>query len=282
MQSRLFLLVLLMTWMLVPTTLAPAAEDTGTAENIKPACCRQESVDVAQLHKNADNFYSQFRPNEAAAELRKILQIDSQNYEALVKLARAHIDIGDQIAETGTTWKERRMKEYAVAEDYARKAVKANPNSTWSHFYVAAALGNVAVLSPVARQVELAEEIRKAIERSLALDERNGFAYHAYGVWHRKMAEIGRMSRMLASVVYGRRLPQGSVDKSIDFLKRAMTLNASVIITRLELARSFVAAEDWGAARAMLKTIPPLPVQFSDDAKHKKFAQALLDEIKDR
>ena len=209
MSSRATHLTLWLVILLAVAAMPAAADDTPLAENPKPACCRSEGSEVAQLHKKADQLYNQFKAQEAAAEWRKILQIDSQNFEALVKLARAQIDIGDQIPESGANWKERRMQEYGMAEEYARKAVKANSNSTWGHFYVAAALGNVAVLSPVARQVELAEEIRRSIERSLALDERNGFAYHAYGVWHRKMAEIGRMSRMLASVVYGRRLPKG-------------------------------------------------------------------------
>jgi hypothetical protein len=64
-------------------------------------CCRQEVADIAQLHKSADRLYSQFKPREAVAELLKILHADSNNFEALVKLARAHIDIGDLLPENG-------------------------------------------------------------------------------------------------------------------------------------------------------------------------------------
>lgn len=277
MSSRTAKLIFGLITMLSLAALPATAKETTSSDTSRSACCRQDSGEVAQLHKNAEQFYNQFKAQETATELRKVLQIDSHNFEALVKLARAHIDIGDQIPESGANWKERRLKEYGVAEDYARRAVKVDPNSTWGHFYVAASLGNIAMLSPVARQVELAEEIRRSIERSLALDERNGFAYHAYGVWHRKMAEIGRTSRILASVFYGRQLPTGSVERSIDYFKRAISINNNVIITRLELARSYIAAEEWNSARALLKTIPPLPNQFSDDEKHKKLALSLLD-----
>jgi hypothetical protein len=160
--------------------------------------------------------------------------------------------------------------------------VKIDPNSTWGHFFLAASLGHVAVLSPVARQVELAGEIRAAIEKSLALDARNGFAYHAYGVWHRKMSEIGKMSRVFASVLYGRSLPEGSMDQSVEYLEKAVALNPKVIISRLELANSYIAVEDFPAARAMLSSIRNLPIQFSDDAKHKQKAEELLEEIKNR
>jgi hypothetical protein len=40
--------------------------------------------------------------------------------------------------------------------------------------------------------------------------------------------------------------------------------------------------EDFPAARTMLSSIRNLPVQFSDDAKHKERAQELLEEVASR
>ena len=168
--------------------------DVTTAPELQ-SCCRNDGADIARLHKIAERLYTQFKPKEAVAELQKIIRLDGRNFEALVKLARAHIDIGDQIPEDGPDSKDRKIKEYAVAEDYARKAVKVDSHSTWGHFWVAAAAGNIAMVSPVSKQVELAGEIRDQVEKAIALDPNNGSAYHIYGLWHRKMAEIGRASR---------------------------------------------------------------------------------------
>jgi len=247
----------------------------------REGCCR-DGAEIARLHQSADRLYAQFKPREAAAELQKILSMDPRNFEALIKMARAHVDLGDLIPEDGSGWKERRIKEYAAAEDYARKAVRVDAKSTWGHFWIAASLGSMAMISPVSRQIELAGEIRDAVERSLALDPQNGLAYHVYGVWHRKVAEIGRTQRLLAAVVYSRSLPQGSLEKSVEFLKRAVALNPTTIISRLELARSYIAKEEWAPARVMLQSIGDLSIQFSDDAKNKQKAQQLLEEIKDR
>jgi tetratricopeptide (TPR) repeat protein len=197
-------------------------------------------------------------------------------------MSRAYIDIGDMIPEEVADWKERKMKEYAVAEEYARRAIQVDPASTWSHFWLAAALGNVAMLSPVARQLELASEIRAHIEKSIALDGSNGLAYHAFGVWHRKVAEIGGASRALVSVIYRQSVPAGSLEKSVEYLKKAVELHPGVIVSRLELARSYVAREEWEPARALLRSIPDLPIQFSDDNKHKQQAAKLLAEIRGR
>jgi tetratricopeptide (TPR) repeat protein len=226
-------------WTLIIILASPGSaaqvDEPVSPPDAETACpqCRNDSVEIAQLHKTADRLYAQFKPKEAANELLKILRADPQNFEALIKLSRAYIDLGDMIPESAPDWKERRLKDYQTAEDYARRAIKANPNSTWGHFYLGASLGLTAVVSPIARQVELAEEIRLALEKSLALDANNGFAYHAYGVWHRKIAEIGKMSRVFASVLYGRSLPQGSMEKSVEYLKKAIALNPTVIVSRL-------------------------------------------------
>jgi tetratricopeptide (TPR) repeat protein len=275
-------------WTLIIILASPGSaaqvDEPVSPPDAETACpqCRNDSVEIAQLHKTADRLYAQFKPKEAANELLKILRADPQNFEALIKLSRAYIDLGDMIPESAPDWKERRLKDYQTAEDYARRAIKANPNSTWGHFYLGASLGLTAVVSPIARQVELAEEIRLALEKSLALDANNGFAYHAYGVWHRKIAEIGKMSRVFASVLYGRSLPQGSMEKSVEYLKKAIALNPTVIVRRLEFANTYMAMEDFPAARTMLSSIRSLPVKFSDDAKHKQKAQELLEEVASR
>lgn len=72
------------------------------------------------------------------------------------------------------------------------------------------------------------------------------------------------------------------MEKSIEYLKKAVALNPAVIASRLELARTYVAVENWPSARSFLTSIERLPIQFSDDPKHKQKAEQLLKEIEDR
>jgi tetratricopeptide (TPR) repeat protein len=174
------------------------------------------------------------------------------------------------------------LKQYETAERYARRAVKADPNLTWGYFYVAASLGSIVTISPVAKQIDLAGEVRGFVEKALEIDPQNGFAYHLYGVWHRKMAEIGKMQRVLASVFIGHSPPHGSLEKSIEYLKKAVSLNPTIIVSRLELARSYITVENWPLARNLLVSVRDLPIQFSDDPIHRQKAEQLLEEIKER
>jgi len=65
-------------------------------------------------------------------------------------------------------------------------------------------------------------------------------------------------------------------------LRKAVALDPTVIASRLELAKSYVAVENWTLARKFLVSVRGLPIQFSDDAKHKQKAEQLLEEIKER
>jgi tetratricopeptide (TPR) repeat protein len=246
--------------------------------------CRHCGKDgeTTQRLKRADALYASFKPGEALKELLRVLTLNPQHHEALVKTARAYIDVGDLVSDSGADWQEQRLKYYRIAEGYARKAVTVDAHSTWSHFYIAASLGKIALLSPVATQIDLSKEIRESIERALALEPRNGFAYHVYGMWQRRMAEIGQMSRVLASLVLQRTIPQGSMEKSEEYFQKAISLNPTVIAHRLEMAKTSIALAKWQQARVQLKSALELPVQFSDDPLHKQEAQQLLQELKDR
>src|SRR5512147_1310356 len=177
----------------------PFETGAASAEDGRTPCCKSENPDSAQLLRNSEQLYAQFKPKEAAVELLKILQLNPRDFEATTKLSRAYLDIGDMIPESASDWREKRMKEYRKAEEYARQAINLNPNSTWGHFYVAASLGSIALVSSISNQIDLAGEIRSALDKAIALDPNNGLAYHVYGIWHRKMAEIGKASRLVAS-----------------------------------------------------------------------------------
>jgi tetratricopeptide (TPR) repeat protein len=244
--------------------------------------CLNDGSEVAQLLLQSDALYVAFKPKEALKALLRVLELEPNHQEALAKAARVYIEFGDIIAETEPGWQEKRFQQYRVAEDYARKAVKADSNNTWGHFYLAASLGKIAAHSSVSKQIDLADEIRSAVEKSIACDPQNGFAYHVYGMWHRRMAEVGKTSRFLASAFLGRSVPQGNLKSSVEYFQKAIGLNPTVISHHLELGKTYIAMGKWDLARAALKSSLVQPVQFSDDPKHKKEAEELLREIKDR
>jgi tetratricopeptide (TPR) repeat protein len=244
--------------------------------------CVNDGSEISQLLQQADALYIAFKTEEALKALSRVLQLDPNNYEALSKTARGYIDLGDMIPETEANWQEKRVKQYATAEEFARRAVRVDPKATWGHFYVAAALGKTASHSSVSKQIDLAGEMRSELDKAIEADPQNGFAYHVYAMWHRRMAEVGGMSRFLASAFLSRTVPQGSLNSALEYHKKALALNPTVISHHLELGKTYIAMGKFDLARDELKSSLTFPIQFSDDANHKKEAEKLLREIGDR
>ena len=266
------------------TLVADARGQAAQREMGRIGCprCRNDGSEVSRLLQQADELYTGFKTKAALKALLRVLELDPDNPEALSKIARVYVDFGDNIPETESNWQDKRLQQYRIAEDYARKAVKVDPNGTWGHFYVATSLGKMAVHSSVSQQIDLAEEIRTEVEKAIACDPQNGFAYHVYGVWHRRMAEIGKTSRLLASALLWRSIPKGSMETSVEYLKKAISLNSTVISHHLELAKTYISLGKWELPRASLKSSLAQPVQFSDDPVNKKEAEQLLHEVSGR
>jgi tetratricopeptide (TPR) repeat protein len=273
--------VLLIVFLCALSTAGVRAEQPSMGRLGCPHCINDGS-EVSQLLQQSDALYVAFKPKEAIKPLLRVLELEPNNQEALAKAARVYIEFGDIIAETEPGWQEKRLQQYRSAEDYARKAVKADPNNTWGHFYVAASLGKMAALSSVSKQIDLADEIRSAVEKAIACDPQNGFAYHVYGLWHRRMAQVGQTSRFVASAFLGRSVPIGNLTTSVEYFQKAIGLNPKIISHHLELGKTYIAMGKWDLARASLKSSLVQPVQFSDDPIHKKEAEKLLREINDR
>jgi tetratricopeptide (TPR) repeat protein len=96
------------------------------------------------------------------------------------------------------------------------------------------------------------------------------------------LAEIGSGSRLLASAFLWRSIPQGDLNKSVEYHKKALALNPTVVSHHLEMGKTYIDLGKWDLARASLQSALKYPIQFSDDANNKKEAGRLLQEIKDR
>ncbi len=280
MRAR-FLFSLILSVVLAEVSLVSAHAEVPQEGRVGCPHCKNDGTPISQKLQKADELYAAFNSKGALKELQSVLQMDPQNHEALSKTSRVYVDFGDMIQESGQDWQAKKLTQYRIAEDYARKAIKADPNSTWGYFYTAVSLAKIASLSPVSKQIDLSEAIRDAVEKAIALDPKNAYAYAVYGIWHRRMAEIGQMKRVFASLVW-HSLPQGSLEKSVEYLKKSISLDPTIILSYLELGRSYIDTDQWEPARRSLKTALDLPVQFSDDAANKKAAKQLLEEIKDR
>lgn len=235
--------------------------------------------EVGEAIARAAVLYRQFKSREALAELNMALALAPKDPEVLIWIARTSIDVGDLIPETAPDWEKNRIERYRAAERHARAAAEIQPGSTWPHFFLAVALAKLAEFSGIKEQIAMAKEIRTEVDKAIAFDPDNGFAYHVLGVWHRRLAEINKAKRLLAQLFLLKSVPAGRLKDSVRYLAKAIEYNPGIITHHLELAKTYQALGKTELARKHLTTVDKLPARFSDDGIHKRNAKKLLQDI---
>jgi tetratricopeptide (TPR) repeat protein len=221
--------------------------------------------------KKGDELFAQKKDAEALEAYLAAFQADPNNYEAAWKACRSMIDNGD-LANVKTKEGEAKQKKlYKDSEVYGRKAATLNPNDTWGHFWLSAALGKYALLLGKKEQIAMSREIKAEIEKAIQLDAANDLAYHALGRWHRKIAEIGGATRLFGSILFGS-IPKGSFEEAAQALQKAAELKPDYLNHHIELARTYMAMDKYKDAVVEYQKVIDMPGSTSKDPDYKKEA----------
>jgi len=237
------------------------------------------SQTAAEFIKAGDEYYAKWEDQKALDEYLKALQSEPNNYEALWKAARGYVDVGDLVSGKGKEADNKRFDLYLKAEKCAEKAVGLNPNDTWGHFFLSAALGKKVLLLGKKEQIDVSKKVKAEIDKAIELDPNNDLAYHALGRWHRRMAEIGGAKRAIGSLLYGS-IPKGSFEESEKWLKKAVELKPDYVNHHLELGRTYLAMSKKDLATVEFKKCLELPESSSKDKSLKEEAREELEKLK--
>ncbi len=234
---------------------------------------------AADFIRQGDEYYTQFKDAQALEEYLKAAQAEPGNYEALWKTARAYYDVADQMTPADSKAADEQRKIYSQSMSYARQAIKADSNGTWGHFFLSAAWGRFVLTQGKKEQVNASKQIRAEIDKAIAADPNNDVAYHALGLWQRRMAEIGGAQRFFGGMLYGS-IPKGSYEEAVKDLQKAIELNPNYTNHHLELGRTYLDQKKYDLAKQEFEKVLDLPITTSRCPKYKEEAKAELDALK--
>jgi len=199
------------------------------------------------------------------------LQADSTDHVAAWNLARVLIDIGNRQQD-----KKQRKATYEEAVRYARQAVRHGADDTWSHHYLAAAVGKLALTVGGKRKIELSKEVRDEAQEALRLDPDNDKSHHILGRWNREVAHLSPFLKIAAKIVYGG-VPKGASDENaVHHFQEAIRINPKHINHHLELGKTWMAMRKYQRAIEEFKICLELPESDPSDPLYKDEARRLI------
>jgi tetratricopeptide (TPR) repeat protein len=227
---------------------------------------------VLENIEKGDEAFNAFDNSEALKCYQTAVDEDSVNCEALWKLARAYVDVGE------VSEKDIMESYYVKAETYARKAIAVCPDNSNAHLELAVAVGRVALMSGPKKKVNLSKEVKAEAENALELNPENDIAHHVLARWHREVTHLSGIEKVIVKVVYGG-LPHASDEEAVEHFKKAIEINPDYINHHLELGITYQMMDKWQEAKAEYEQIAQLPQKDSQDPEHKIEAEKRLKEV---
>lgn len=212
--------------------------------------------------------------NAAAAlqHYEAALSADPNDYGALTKAAYEAVELGEFDPNA-----EHRTGLYRSAEEYARRAVAANPRDAEGHFQLAQALGRKALTMGVRDRVKLASEIRDEALAALALDPRHSGAMHVMGLWNAEVMRLNGFSRAFARHFLGGKVfDAANWEDAQRYLEQSVANDSLRIVHRLDLAAVYVDRDQRAKAIEQYDWIVRAPVTDYNDPTYKTEAMRRL------
>ena len=224
--------------------------------------------------QQGDEAYGKFDNTAALEAYQKAVELDPNNYDALWKLSRAYVDVGEKLKD-----KNQRKQYYKRAEEYARKAIEINPNGAKGHLYLSIALGRVALDASPKERIRMSKEIKAEVDKALALDPNDDIAWHVLARWHRKLSTLSWIEKKFANIFLGGVPKEASIEKAVEAFQKAIELNPDHINHHLQLAITYEKMGEKDKAIAEYKKVLELPVKDADDPEHKQYAKERLEDL---
>jgi len=220
----------------------------------------------------ADSAFVRMDYVTALDSYRQALSVTPASAEALWKIARIHV-IRSEATASGVD--ETMLRE---AEQFARRAVRADPRCAAARTWLAGTIGFLALSAPVGEQVRMSREIMAQTDTALALDPSDDVVYSIRGSFYHALGSVGWLKKNLATLFLGS-VPAGGYEESEASLKKAIELGPGVMRHRYELAILYI---DWGRkdeAAEVLRKASTMPVLVASDVPRLKRIQTLLQEL---
>ena len=184
-----------------------------------------------ELLDSGDVSYAEFTNAIALDWYRRAYLKCPENYEAIMKMTRAYIDVGQGAAIA------KPESLFITGLRFADTLRQRYPDSGQAYFLTSVASGNLCFIRKGARRIKLVRMVEHNANKAIELAPDFAPAYVVLGIYYREIAIANPILKILARLLLGG-IPDGTLKDSEHTLQKALELSPNNIFGLLELSRT--------------------------------------------
>ena len=187
---------------------------------------------TGQDFKDIDIKLTNLEFDKAQAPLEQLHNKYPQNTDVLLRLSITHHYLSE------SAMKKNLDKDNALrAFEYALKAFNIEPDNPDILKWYVITLGKTVEEDTIRNQIEQSKNIKNIALKVINLLPDDEFCYSIMGQWHYKLADLGRASRRIASILFSEP-PKGSFEEAQYFFEKSLERNSDYIGTYYWLGKT--------------------------------------------
>ena len=231
------------------------------------------SLIAGQDFKDIDIKLSNLEFDKAQVPLEQLYNKYPQNTDVLLRLSITHHYLSESAMKKSLD-KENALKAF----EYALKAFNIEPDNPDILKWYVITLGKTVEEDTIRNQIEQSKNIKNIALKVIDLLPDDEFCYSIMGQWHYKLADLGRASRRIASILFSEP-PKGSFQEAQYFFEKSLERNSDYIGTYYWLGKTYLKLNQEQKAIELFKLGVTLDRPFKREERAYQGMKSYLDKL---
>ena len=172
--------------------------------------------------------------DNAQSSLEQLYNKYPENTDVLLRLSITHHYLSESALKKSLD-----KKNALKAFEYIEKAFNIEPDNPEILKWYVITLGKTVEEDTIRNQIEQSKNIKNIALKVIDLLPDDEFCYSIMGQWHYKLADLGRASRRIASILFSEP-PKGSFEEAQYFFEKSLERNSDYIGTYYWLGKTYL------------------------------------------
>ena len=192
------------------------------------------SLIAGQDLKDIDIKLTNLEFDKAQTSLEQLYNKYPENTDVLLRLSITHHYLSESALKKSLD-----KKNALKAFEYIEKAFNIEPDNPDILKWYVITLGKTVEEDTIRNQIEQSKNIKNIALKVIDLLPDDEFCYSIMGQWHYKLADLGRASRRIASILFSEP-PKGSFEEAQYFFEKSLERNSDYIGTYYWLGKTYL------------------------------------------